>query len=115
MVGLGAAAVAVRAATVALLVGAGWLLPHFDSAASVVVPARVAPLLRWDSHYFTHNARFGYQHEHELAFGPALPFLLRLGARALPTRDELADVLVAGIVLAALAGVAATLVLYSYA
>lgn len=113
VVAVGAAAVAVRAATVALLALAGHL-PHFDAAASVVAPAVVAPLLRWDTHYFAHNALHDYQHEHELAFGPALPFLLRRGASLLPWRspDQLQDVLVAGTILAAVAGVAATLVLY---
>lgn len=112
---LAAAALSVRAATLSALGVAGWALPHFDTSSSVVgARASLAPLIRWDTHYFAQSALRGYLHEQELAFMPAVPFLARHAARALAWGGEVGtdEILVAATLLAAIAGVGATFALY---
>jgi hypothetical protein len=47
------------------------------------------PLFRWDAVHFAHIARHGYTHEHQCAFFPQLPNLLRrVGLVAAPPRER---------------------------
>ena len=51
-------------------------LPLFD-ASPTLVPGAHSPLLRWDIFHFLHIARSGYVYEHEWAFLPAAPWIIR--------------------------------------
>ncbi len=73
-------------------------------------------LLRWDAFHFVHIAKEGYVFEHEFAFFPGTPFLMRSFARimdflGLTTAGGFGGVLVGGAV-ASLASDAAIIVLY---
>lgn len=59
-------------------------LPQFDSSPQVISPAPSA-LLRWDAFHFAHIAQHGYVHEHEWAFFPGTPLLMRLSGHLLRT------------------------------
>ncbi|KAL0956090.1 hypothetical protein HGRIS_002258 [Hohenbuehelia grisea] len=68
-------AVAVHAATALFLYFAATYTPLFDAAPSLY--ASSSPLLRWDAFHFDHVARDGYRYEHDWAFLPGMPFVLR--------------------------------------
>jgi phosphatidylinositol glycan class V len=51
-------------------------LPLFD-ASPTLVPGAHSPLLRWDIFHFLNIARHGYVYEHEWAFLPAAPWIIR--------------------------------------
>ena len=51
-------------------------LPLFD-ASPRLVPDANSPLLRWDIFHFLHIAKDGYVYEHEWAFLPAAPWIIR--------------------------------------
>ncbi|KAJ4468226.1 glycosyltransferase family 76 protein [Lentinula aciculospora] len=54
-------------------------LPLFDASPSLVrISQWSKPLLRWDVFHFAHIAEHGYVYEHEWAFFPGLPFVMRL-------------------------------------
>ena len=59
-----------------VLVASSHLLPLFD-ASPLLVPDANSPLLRWDIFHFLHIARHGYVYEHEWAFFPAAPWIVR--------------------------------------
>ena len=64
-------------------------LPLFDSSPNVLLPPSTelasfslrrtlaSAVLRWDAFHFAHIARDGYVYEHEWAFFPAAPSLMR--------------------------------------
>jgi phosphatidylinositol glycan class V len=52
-------------------------LPLFDASPLLVPDAHSSPLLRWDILHFLHIARHGYVFEHEWAFLPAAPWIIR--------------------------------------
>ncbi|OBZ66527.1 GPI mannosyltransferase 2 [Grifola frondosa] len=61
-------------------------LPLFDSSPRVVLPldatrsllkSLASPLLRWDAFHFAHIARSGYVYEHEWAFFPGTPLVMK--------------------------------------
>jgi len=51
-------------------------LPLFDLSPTLV-PDALSPLLRWDVFHFLHISRDGYVYEHEWAFLPAAPWIIR--------------------------------------
>jgi phosphatidylinositol glycan class V len=59
-----------------LVVVAACRLPLFDES-PLLVPDANSPLFRWDSIHFLHVARSGYVYEHEWAFLPAAPWIIR--------------------------------------
>ena len=59
-----------------LLLVASSCLPLFDASPILVSDTR-SPLLRWDILHFLHIARHGYVYEHEWAFLPAAPWIIR--------------------------------------
>lgn len=59
-----------------LVIVAACCLPLFD-ASPFLVPDAASPLLRWDVFHFLHVARSGYVYEHEWAFLPAAPWIIR--------------------------------------
>lgn len=60
------------------------LLPLFDSSPVLVeLHPLVRPLFRWDVFHFSHIARYSYVYEHEWAFFPGLPFIMRFDRLAL--------------------------------
>lgn len=105
----------------AFLVVIALLLPPFDSSSSLVSPSRVhAPFLAWDATYFFSISQEGYRHEQELAFGPALPFLVRHGGSAIAwlrrsSTVSMGDRIVGGWIMSLLARVGSTLALYQSA
>lgn len=74
------------------------LLPLFDTSPITLLPRKqswlelyVTPLLRWDAFHFVQIARQGYVYEHEWAFLPGAPLLMRFGAylfRSFDARTE---------------------------
>ncbi|KAH9924477.1 glycosyltransferase family 76 protein [Fomitopsis serialis] len=66
-------------------------LPLFDSSSNVVLTSSdalwyqfaIRPFLRWDTFHFAHIARHGYVYEHEWAFFPGAPLVMRTVARFL--------------------------------
>ncbi len=108
-------------------------LPLFDSSPKVLLPPWTEPtgflaplrrtlasaVLRWDAFHFAHIAREGYLYEHEWAFFPAAPSIMRsLGGLLrswIPTVSnsplEVEDVLVGGM-LGSMLSVHSVLVLY---
>ncbi|TRM69692.1 glycosyltransferase family 76 protein [Schizophyllum amplum] len=78
-----------RALLIFLTLLASYLLPPFDASAKA--DAFTAPwadaLVRWDVFHFAQIARGGYVHEHQWAFFPGVPWLLR--ATALSQREFL--------------------------
>ncbi|KAL1701193.1 glycosyltransferase family 76 protein [Schizophyllum commune] len=78
-----------RALLISFALLASYLLPPFDASAkadSFTAPWANA-LVRWDVFHFAQIARGGYQYEHQWAFFPGLPWLLR--ATALSEREYL--------------------------
>ncbi|KAI5889799.1 glycosyltransferase family 76 protein [Schizophyllum commune H4-8] len=78
-----------RALLILFALLASYLLPPFDASAkadSFTAPWSDA-LVRWDVFHFAQIARGGYQYEHQWAFFPGLPWLLR--ATAFKERDYL--------------------------
>ncbi len=63
----------------------GLLLASYppSSRADELVRRALAPFARWDALYFLQIAMEGYQFEHQHAFYPALPALLRCTAQLL--------------------------------
>ena len=60
------------------------LLPLFDSSPVLVeLHPFLRPLFRWDVFHFSHIARHSYVYEHEWAFFPGLPFIMRFDRLAL--------------------------------
>ncbi|KAK4703367.1 GPI mannosyltransferase 2, partial [Phenoliferia sp. Uapishka_3] len=115
-----ALAVGARVATIALLTTAGRVLPAFDTSSQLQLNATgslLEPLLRWDSLYFTSTALHGYQHEQQLAFMPGISLLARWGGRVVQLLRRgpvlsAQDVVLAGTLAAAFAGVGAALALH---
>jgi phosphatidylinositol glycan class V len=57
-------------------------LPLFDASPRLIQVSKWAePLLRWDAFHFLHIAQNGYVYEHEWAFFPGVPNVMRYGAR----------------------------------
>lgn len=54
-----------------------------ESFFDVFVQEALGGFLRWDAHYFTHVAKYGYTYENTLAFFPLYPTLISLFARLL--------------------------------
>ncbi|KAL5523765.1 hypothetical protein ACEPAG_7938 [Sanghuangporus baumii] len=53
-------------------------LPSFDSSASLVLDHEsLRSLLRWDVFHYAHIAEVGYVYEHEFAFFPGVPIIMR--------------------------------------
>ncbi|PIL32605.1 hypothetical protein GSI_05308 [Ganoderma sinense ZZ0214-1] len=118
--------------TLILAVASAWL-PLFDSSPKVLLPPWTEPtsilgslrralacsVLRWDAFHFAHIAQEGYVYEHEWAFFPAAPSLMRSLGGVLrswnPTvansQLELEHILVGG-VLGSMLSVHSVLVLY---
>jgi GPI mannosyltransferase 2 len=86
-------------------------LPLFDSSPQVLLPESTwtSSSLRWDAFHFAHVAQDGYTYEHDWAFFPGTPFVMRY-VGALLGKDDWTAVLRGG-VFAALA-CDTTLVLY---
>jgi len=59
-----------------LVIVAACRLPLFDES-PLLVPDANSPLFRWDNFHFLHVARSGYVYEHEWAFLPAAPWVIR--------------------------------------
>ena len=57
-------------------------LPLFD-ASPLLVKGASSPLLRWDMFHFLHIANDGYVYEHEWAFLPTAPLIIRYSYAAL--------------------------------
>ncbi|KAL1664129.1 glycosyltransferase family 76 protein [Schizophyllum commune] len=71
-----------RALLISFALLASYLLPPFDASAkadSFTAPWADA-LVRWDVFHFAQIARGGYEYEHQWAFFPGLPWLLRATA-----------------------------------
>jgi phosphatidylinositol glycan class V len=86
--------------------------PQFTNSTS-----RLEAFVRWDTLYFIDIALDGYATDKVTAFMPGLPLLMRYAGNVIMTMrggQELLieDTVIAGILLAFLAGVSATLVLY---
>jgi phosphatidylinositol glycan class V len=72
------ASLLVSALSYILLYPAASILPLFDKSPLLTPRAPLLyPLLRWDSFHFIHIARYGYVYEHEWAFFPGTPVLIR--------------------------------------
>ncbi|KAI0776922.1 GPI mannosyltransferase 2 [Trametes elegans] len=65
-------------------------LPLFDASPNVLLPPAsrrslrhtlASAVLRWDAFHFAHIATHGYVYEHEWAFFPGVPFVMRQGGR----------------------------------
>lgn len=94
-------------------------LPLFDSSPELLVPpsdnvlAKVTfPLLRWDAFHFVHIAQDGYIYEHEWAFFPGAPFIMRTSGeivKALGARTTVAHLLAGGGLACLLCGSTTTL------
>ena len=56
------------------------LLPLFDTSPLLF---QGGPLLRWDAFHYLHIAQHGYVYEHEWAFFPGSPLIMRYGSRFL--------------------------------
>ncbi|KAK2467794.1 hypothetical protein APHAL10511_000089 [Amanita phalloides] len=68
----------VSALSYILLYVASAVFPLFDKSPLLVsLSPTLNPLLRWDSFHFFHIAQSGYLYEHEWAFFPATPALVR--------------------------------------
>ncbi|KAF8626865.1 hypothetical protein AX15_004683 [Amanita polypyramis BW_CC] len=69
---------AVSALSYLFLYAAASALPLFDKSPLLVPVSRfLRPILRWDSFHFFHIAQSGYLYEHEWAFFPGAPALMR--------------------------------------
>lgn len=121
--GLLACAVLVRIITISLLLVASSRVPSFDKSALLLLPPShqyLEPFVRWDTLYFVKIAVKGYQNEQELAFTPGLPLVMRvvgMGIRLVKGESgpvEVPDVVMGGMVACFIAGVGATLALYTY-
>lgn len=67
-----------------LLLGLSSFLPQFDSSAQAIPISRwLQPLLRWDAFHFAHVSKQGYLYEHEWAFFPGAPWIMRASAKVL--------------------------------
>ncbi|KAH8119351.1 hypothetical protein DFH11DRAFT_1564543 [Phellopilus nigrolimitatus] len=103
---------------VAIFLVASAQLPSFDASARVVLDsAWPASLLRWDAFHFVHVARDGYVYEHEYAFFPGTPLIMRYGAKllhfvGLGSEGSLSSLLVAGALASAAVAVDAAFTLY---
>ncbi|OSD00408.1 glycosyltransferase family 76 protein [Trametes coccinea BRFM310] len=78
--------------TLLLTVASSHFLPLFDSSPHVVLPppstfsfrhTLASALLRWDAFHFGHIARDGYVYEHEWAFFPGAPYVMKFAAAVL--------------------------------
>ncbi|KAL1687520.1 glycosyltransferase family 76 protein [Schizophyllum commune] len=78
-----------RALLISFALLASYLLPPFDASAKAdsFTASWADALVRWDVFHFAQIARGGYQYEHQSAFFPGLPWLLR--ATALSEREYL--------------------------
>ena len=63
----------------ALLIYIASFLPLFDSSPYLLISrdSWSSPLLRWDAFHFSHVAQSGYVYEHQWAFFPGAPFIMR--------------------------------------
>lgn len=82
------ASLCARVLVVSALLVIGKTLPSFDSSSATLLelnqaPAYLEALVRWDTVHFVSIAQHEYQYEQQTAFMPALPFIMRLGARSL--------------------------------
>jgi GPI mannosyltransferase 2 len=73
-----------RAVYVLLLLIAGYL-PQFDVSHRILLSGGtgsklIDALLRWDAFHFAHIAKDGYVYEHQWAFLPGTPFMMRLSS-----------------------------------
>ncbi|KAI5478149.1 Dol-P-Man:alpha-1,6-mannosyltransferase, glycosyltransferase family 76 protein [Pseudohyphozyma bogoriensis] len=111
---------AIRLLTASLVVVLSSLLTPFDTSAVLASSSyKLAPFLTWDATFFFSIAEHSYTFEQQLAFGPALPALIRTGGHLVaflacssdPT-PSIAHMVIGGTALAILAGTAATLALY---
>ncbi|KAL1743138.1 glycosyltransferase family 76 protein [Schizophyllum fasciatum] len=71
-----------RALLIALVSLASFLLPPFDASAKADAFTALCAdaLVRWDVFHFAQIARTGYEYEHQWAFFPGVPWLLRVTA-----------------------------------
>ena len=78
-----------RALLISFALLASYLLPPFDASAKAdsFTASWADALVRWDVFNFAQIARAGYQYEHQWAFFPGLPWLLR--ATALSEKEYL--------------------------
>ena len=78
-----------RAVLISFALLASYLLPPFDASAKAdsFTASWADALVRWDVFHFAQIARAGYQYEHQWAFFPGLPWLLR--ATALSEKEYL--------------------------
>ncbi|KLO18377.1 glycosyltransferase family 76 protein [Schizopora paradoxa] len=93
------------------------LLPAFDSSAALVLDRPFFSfLLRWDAFHFVHIAKEGYAYEHEFAFFPGTPSLMRFVSGLMAffglTSDNGFENLLVGGAIAGLASDTAIIVLY---
>ena len=93
-------------------------LPLFDSSPKVLLPAWTEPtglfgslrrtlasaVLRWDAFHFAHIAQEGYLYEHEWAFFPAAPSLMRSLGGLLRSRTGNSNPDVEGILIGGMLG-----------
>lgn len=98
--------IASRAISFLLLIISSSYLPLFDSSPETSSLSRwFQPLLRWDAFHFMQMADKGYTYEHNWAFFPAIPCLMRNVGQALRFifKSKKADSLLQGGALVALA------------
>lgn len=99
-----------------VLSGLSKALPLFDTSPSLLLSSP-PPALRWDAIHFASVAYNGYEYEQQVAFQPGWLAVMRLageGVRFIRAASvvELKDVILGGTIVANVAFVAATLVLY---
>ena len=75
-----------RVSTTALLYLSSYYLPLFDASPRTLLapsafPSFTSALFRWDAFHFAGIAKDGYSYEHQWAFFPGVPLLLRVADR----------------------------------
>ena len=88
----------------------------FDTSHQLVSIISAPATLRWDAIHFTSIALHGYEHEQQLAFQPGWPGIMRLAAESvrwlMAGQVGSEDVVMGGIVIANLAFIGASAMLY---